>query len=149
MPGRHKQPVALLVAKGRSHMSKDDIERRAAEELQVPFTDVRPPDYLTNPRNVEEFDDIAGKLKALGIFTELDVDTLARYILAKNLYLMYTARLSKLIPEGDADSIAKFQRLQAEAFKQCRACSSDLGLTITSRCKIVIPQVDDAEDYEL
>lgn len=149
MAGRHKQPVALLVAKGKSHMGRDEIEKRAAEELKVPFTDVQPPEYLTNQHNVEEFNDISSKLKALGIFTELDVDTLARYILAKNMYLMYTARLSKLIPEGDADLISKFQRLQSEAFKQCRACSSDLGLTITSRCKIVIPQVDNDEDYEL
>lgn len=32
---------------------------------------------------------------------------------------------------------------QDKLFKQCRQASSDLGLTISSRCKLVIPKKDD------
>lgn len=147
--GRNKQPIALLVAKGRSHMGKKEIEERMESEVKVPFTDVKPPDYLTGEKQRAEFMEIAGKLQAIGIFTELDEDVLARYILSKALYLQYTAKLPALIRRGDTEEVARFQRLQDTAFKQCRQCGNDLGLSITSRCKLQIPQVDDAEDYEL
>ena len=32
---------------------------------------------------------------------------------------------------------------QDKVFKQCRAAASDLGLTITSRCRIVVPKQED------
>ena len=147
--GRNRQPIDLIVAKGRKHLSKAEIERRREEEIKVPFTDVRPPSYLTG-KAADEFDDIAEKLLALNIFTELDADCLARYIMSKALYLQYTSELNRMIRERmDADVIGKFQRLQDSAFKQCRACASDLGLTITSRCKLQVPKVEDEEDYEL
>lgn len=34
---------------------------------------------------------------------------------------------------------------QDKLFKQCRQASSDLGLTISSRCKLVIPKKDDGK----
>ncbi|MEC0352493.1 P27 family phage terminase small subunit, partial [Bacillus subtilis] len=34
---------------------------------------------------------------------------------------------------------------QDNLFKQCRQASSDLGLTISSRCKLVIPKKDDGK----
>lgn len=147
--GRNAQPVALLKAKGRTVRPRAYWEEREAREVKVPFDQVSPPDYLKGKKNRAEFMEIAGKLKAIGIFTELDEDVLARYILSKNLYLLYTQKLTQEIAKGDTDTITKYQRLQAEAFKQCRACGSDLGLSITSRCKIQIPQVDSEEDFEL
>lgn len=147
--GRNKQPIALLVAKGRSHMGKREIEERMEREIKVPFTDVEPPEYLTGEKHRAEFMEIAGKLQKIGIFTELDADVLARYILSKALYLQYTAKLPGLIRKGNTAEVVQVQRLQDTAFKQCRQCGNDLGLSITSRCKLQIPQVDDAEDYEL
>lgn len=148
--GRVREPVAVIKAKGTYHMGKAELQRREEAELKVPFTDnTQPPDYLSGKREREEFDYWAEKLKALGIFTDLDVDTLARYILSKALYLQYTSMLPKLIKQGDAKEVGKFQRLQDTAFKQCRQCANDLGLTVTSRCRLTVPQVDDEEDYEL
>lgn len=148
--GRNAQPVDLIVAKGRSHMGRAEIERRREAEIKVPFTDVHPPEYLRGEKERAEFTEIADKLQAIGIFTELDVDCLARYIVSKALYLRYTAVLTdKINRNADADEITKFQRLQSEAFKQCRSCGSDLGLSITSRCKLQIPQVEDESAYEL
>lgn len=34
---------------------------------------------------------------------------------------------------------------QDKLFKQCRQASSDLGLTISSRCRLVIPKKDDGK----
>lgn len=130
-------------------MGREEIERRRAEEIHVPFTDVRPPEYLKGKKAQQEFNDYAEKLLAIGIFTELDVDCLARYILSKALYLEYTSLLTRLIKQGDTERAGKVQTMQDKAFKQCQSCARDLGLTITSRCKLTIPQTDNDEDYEL
>ena len=42
----------------------------------------------------------------------------------------------------DMDDILKAQRAQDMAFRQCQAAANALGLTISSRCKLVMPQVE-------
>lgn len=149
MPGP-RQPVDLLLIKGRKHLTKREIEERRAMELKVPLTeDIEPPAYLAGEKVRAEFDEIAEKLRACGIFTELDVDCLAQYVMSRALYVEYTSKILKMIRNGDVSEVARWQRLQAEAFKQCRARGNDMGLSITSRCKIQVPQVDSDEDYEL
>ena len=37
---------------------------------------------------------------------------------------------------------------QDRAFKQAHACAGVLGLTVTSRCKLVVPRSVDADDEE-
>lgn len=138
--GRNAEPVALLKWKGRNHRSKKEMAEREAAEIKVPFTDVKPPDFLNGKHAREEFMEYAAMLKEIGIFTALDVDCLGRYILSKALYLKYTALLTKLIAQEDLDELPKIQSLQDKAFKQCHTCASALGLTITSRCKLVIPE---------
>ena len=131
-------------------MGKAEVERRMAEEIDVPFTDVQAPEYLKGKSARDEFDHYAGMLLEIGIFTELDVDCLARYILSKNLYLQYTAKLARMLKQdNDSRELAATQTLQDKAFKQCQACASSLGLTISSRCKLTVPVADDASDYEL
>lgn len=185
MAGRPKKPIAVLKAEGKSHMSKKQIEEREQGELSVPYTDIKPPDYLTGKKRIEEFNRYAELLLKLGIFTELDVDVLAKYILSKNLYLIYTKQLEKVMAKAsvvhkwsvidklasicDTDGTAEelkellekivrrqrgddatvLMNLQDKAFKQCLACAKELGLTITSRCKIVVPPPPDGDDDEL
>ena len=146
--GNTREPINLIIAKGKKHLTQGEIRQRREQEIEVPFTDVKPPDYF-NESQKREFMDIAEKLLAINIFTELDVDCLSRYILAKGLYLKYTSALTSLIKSRKISDIAKMQALQDKAFKQCQSCARDLGLTITSRCKLSIPQVEDDEDLEL
>ncbi len=48
----------------------------------------------------------------------------------------------KIVPNDDySDLLINQDKL----FKQCRQASSDLGLTISSRCKLVIPKKDDGK----
>lgn len=142
MRGRPKKPIDLLVAEGRKHLSKAEIEQRRAEELVVPFTDITPPDYLDDPDMIDEFNDIAGKLLDLNIMTELDEDTLARYILAKDQWLTLTKEYNLAIRRRDLPLMSALQNMQDKAFKQCRSGASDLGLTITSRARLVVPQAE-------
>ena len=142
MAGRPRQPIALVQAKGAKHLTKAEIARREAEELSVPTPAVvHPPEYIADaPKLVEEFNDIAEKLLALKILTELDADSLARYLLAKQNYLHYTSLLNSAIRKNKVAEMAAIQTMQDKAFKQVRAAASDLGLTISSRCRLVVPQ---------
>lgn len=141
MRGRPRQPIELVVAKGKKNLTKAEIEKRRAEELKVPFTDVQPPSYL-NESLREEFMEIADQLLQLKIMTELDEDTLARYLIAKQQYLQITSQLNKAMAQQDLESMVKLQNMQDKAFKQCRSGASDLGLTITSRARLVVPQTE-------
>lgn len=38
-----KQPIAVIQAKGKKHLTKKEIEEREAQEIKVPFTNVKPP----------------------------------------------------------------------------------------------------------
>ena len=149
MAGRPREPIDLIKAKGKKHLTQAEYEERKESELDVPFLDVKPPSYLTGASQKEKFDYYATMLLKLGIFTELDVDCLARYIMGEQLYLQYTNLLIKLIKSQDFEELGKIQGLQDRAFRQCQQCARDLGLTISSRCKLVIPQPTDGEDDEL
>ena len=45
--GRAAQPIALIKAKGKTHMSKAQMKEREEHEIKVDMTDVKPPAYLT------------------------------------------------------------------------------------------------------
>lgn len=148
--GRPRKPIALHLAEGNpSHLTKQEIEDYTNSELHVPFTDIKPPEYLVGEKQIAKFNYYAKMLLDLEIFTELDVDCLAQYIMGEQLYLQYTNLLVKLIKSKDYDQLSKIQSLQDRAFRQCRQCARDLGLTVSARCKLVVPQISDDEDDEL
>lgn len=137
-----KQPIALVEAKGKKHLSKAEIEERKKSEIKVDLKDISSPSYL--PAKLKrEFEDIASKLLTVNIITELDEDTLARYLLAKDFYLKYTKLLKDATKSKNFSAMEKLASMQDKAFKQCRACGNDLGLSITSRCKLVMPPSTD------
>jgi len=156
---RPREPVDLIKAKGKKHLTKAEYEERKAQELEVPFTDIEPPNFLPKTFH-KEFFEISGKLEAIGIMTELDTVSLAQYLIAKQNYISYTAMLLKVIKrnsdpnrtsldEDDVVENTKIQALQDRALRQCQSCARDLGLTITSRARIVVPQPPADEDDEL
>jgi len=135
-----KQPIAVIKAKGKKHLSKAEIDERERTELKVDLKDVAIPNYLP-VKLKKEFEEIASKLLKIGIMTELDEDCLARYLQSKQNYLLYTKMLNKAIKNNNIIEMEKLTTMQDKAFKQCRASANDLGLTIGSRCKLVMPQV--------
>lgn len=178
MAGRRRLPTKVLIANGKKHLTKKEIDERMAQELDVPFKDVAPPDYLT-AKQKKEFNAIAEKLVALDIFTELDVDILSQYIIAKTLYLKYSDQIRKIVDSEKAvhkwsaieeiaedcegaedlkallekilrrqrgDDLTVIMNLQDKAFKQCVTCAKELGLTVTSRLKLAIPEAEDNDD---
>lgn len=139
MAGR-KQPIELVIAKGKKHLTKEEINTRKNQEINVPFIDIQVPSYLPKTLH-EEFAEIAYKLKYLNIMTELDEDCLARYLLSKNNYLKITKRINSIITKKDStvSQIDALISIQDKLFKQCRSAASDLGLSISSRCKLIVP----------
>lgn len=139
---RPRQPIELVKAKGKKHLTKAEIEAREKSELKVELKNVSIPEYLP-AKLKEEFVDVANKLLIVGVMTELDEDCLARYLLSKQSYLQYTSMLNKATKNNKIIEMEKLMTMQDKAFKQCRACANDLGLTIASRCKLVMPTIEE------
>lgn len=137
---RPRQPVDLLLIKGKKHLTKKEIEERKSKEIKAASDKVKAPSYLPDYLK-EEFDYIAKELKEIGIITNLDIDSLARFIISKKMYLDVTQKILENpdIIINDRDVISAQDKL----FKQCRASASDLGLTISSRCKLVMPKKEE------
>lgn len=156
MAGRKKQPLSVIQGKGRSnHLTKKVIKEREEQEKALRgFTDdIKAPNYLTKKQK-DEFNVLAGELVRLNIFSNLDVDGLARYIDARDEYIKIVKLLRTTKPgskvkveKGQAtlanDEYAKLSRVKNLLFKECQSAASELGLSITSRLKLVIPKVDD------
>lgn len=146
MSGRKRQPLAVIQGKGRSkHLTKDEIKRRRThEEKMKGNTDkIVPPTYLT-AKQKREFETIASELLDLDIFSNLDVDALARYIDTKTEYEKVTRALRKIKKVDENIELYSALRINRNTFfNECRAAASDLGLTISSRLKLVIPKIDE------
>lgn len=136
---RPRQPIELVVAKGKKHLTKNEIELRKKSELKVDLKNISIPKYLPLKLK-DEFTEIASKLLDIGVMTELDEDCLARYLLSKQSYLQYTSMLNQATKKNKISEMEKLMTMQDKAFKQCRASANDLGLTIASRCKLVMPE---------
>jgi P27 family predicted phage terminase small subunit len=157
-----RQPIDLVVANGRKNLTKAEIEERRATEVAPCTDDLTAPSYLTAAEK-KRFNKLAEQLAKIKIMGETDTETLARYVTAQTLYEKATKDLqalySKRPTEADAgdDKEAYYNlvdlwttaqdnlaRLQDRYFKQAQTVASSLGLTISSRCKLVVPVKDEA-----
>jgi len=58
-----------------------------------------------------------------------------------------TKKLDQMLVSGeDIDETNKVSIMLDKAFKQCRQSANDLGLTISSRCRLVVPKVEEAPE---
>ena len=138
MAGRNKEPIDLIIAKGKKHLTKEEIEQRRKDELDVPTDMIEAPDYLTKKQR-ESFDEIARTLVDLGIMTNLDCDALAGYIVARDGWVLAGKKLRTKAVKDDPNAFDKWTKIEDRYRKQMRSAAGDLGLTITSRGKIVAP----------
>lgn len=135
-----KKSVAALRASGSRHYSKAKLAEREAQEVKAPpVTSLDPPSYL--PASLaEKFRKLAPVLICMGVLSEIDGDCLARYLIAESNYLRVTSRLTSALNTGNLQDADKWSAMQDRFFKQCRAAGSDLGLTVTGRCRLVLPE---------
>ena len=149
---RPREPIELIQAKGKKHLTKKEIVERHQNEITPVCPDeFQTPSYLTAAQK-RRFCTIAEQLSALGIIGETDTDAVARYVTAESLYedavrtLRATVR-KKPSPDSDIEvqmlyikALDTAQRVQDRLFRQAQSAARELGLTISARCKIVIPQ---------
>lgn len=162
---RPREPIELIIAKGKKNLTKAEIEQRRSEEVAPCMDDMSPPSYLTAAEK-RRFEKLAGQLAKIKIMGETDVETLARYVSAQTLYEKATKDLRKIdreqpkrddYPDDDKGkdnyyfaldiwtrSNETMVKLQDRYFKQAMAAARELGLTISSRCKLVAPVKDEA-----
>lgn len=139
--GRNMEPVEVVLAKGKKHLTKAEIEERRAREIKPLDGEIIAPDYLTKKEKAQ-FYEIAEKLQRLKIMGETDVDALGRYITANGLYINAVKMLRKTEVKNNPDLLEAWSKIQERYFKQARASANDLGLTISSRCKLVVPDTE-------
>lgn len=142
---RPRQPVDLLVFKGKKNLTKKEIEERKSHEVKAASDKVKPPSYLSKELK-REFKKIAEELLRIGIMTNLDVNALVLYVESYADYRFIESKKSELKSidgEFDIDLYAKYAVESDRAKKQCRAFASDLGLSISSRCRLVIPKQEE------
>lgn len=156
-----RQPIELVIQKDRKHLTKAEIEERRAREIMPCTDDIAAPAYLT-AKQKKDFEKIAQQLQKLKIMGETDVDALARYITAQEFYEKAVKDLRKLEKERpkpeekEDDPKGYFDRLdgyyamldnaakrQDRYFKQAQTAAAALGLTISSRCRLVAPVVEE------
>ncbi|MEH6848573.1 phage terminase small subunit P27 family [Bacillus pseudomycoides] len=157
---RPRQPIDLLVYKGKKNLTKQEVEERKSQEIKAPNDKIKAPTYL--PKDLRrKFKKISDELVQIGIMSNLDVDALARYLISEKMWWKVTETLLDTSPiktetfiksDQDGNAVESIEEVisndvytgllvnQDKLFKQCRQAASDLGLTITSRCKLVIPK---------
>ena len=114
-----RQPIALVQAKGKKHLTKAEIAEREQTEVKAPSDRVTPPSYLTKqPLMVTAAYD-TGKKDAEG----------------------YPIMAEHEVVNSQVERLAI---IQDRYFKQCRQGAADFGLTVSSRCRLIIPKAPEA-----
>ena len=71
---------------------------------------------------------------------QLDRDTVGRYIVAQHQFTAACRLVQDALDQQDPDLVNKWTKAQKSYFEQARACANDMGMTITSRCRLVLPE---------
>lgn len=134
-----RQPTDVVIANGRKHLSKaEEAERRSREVSVAPAKTAKPPKWLPEQLK-KDFRAIGKQLIKAGIYSDLDADTLGRYLVAHQQWLAATKQTQKYLNALDAENAEVWGRMQERYFKQARNCANDMGLTVTARCRLVVP----------
>ncbi len=144
--------MELVLLKGKTHLTKAEIEARRQAEVDAPADGIRAPDFLTK-KQAEEFEQIARQLADLGIMTNLDCDVLGMYLVARDDWIRAGKDYDEVrraaspqrglwLEDGVSDMV-KLSGIRDRAFKQAMKCACELGLTITSRCRLVVPKKEE------
>ena len=131
MPGP-RQPTDVLKANGRKHMTQAEEDARRDKEVHVPPPErAEPPAWLMK-RFHREFQEIGEILRLAGLYAELDRDVLGQFLVSRDRWV----RADKL---ASAAMAREWTGVQSSYFKQCRQCAEAMGLSVSSRYRLVVP----------
>lgn len=133
-----RQPIELVMAKGKKHLSKEEIKERMNSEIHAPSDNIKIPSYLTKNQKAK-FEFYAKQLLNLNIMSNLDSEALAKYITTNDMYEMVTKKLRTSEVKNNITLFEYYSKAQERYLKLSRSMANDLGLSISSRCKLVVP----------
>lgn len=154
--GRNKQPIDLIAAKGRKHLTKAEYEERKSGEISAPSDAVKTPLFLTK-KEQKTFEELSQMLIDIGVMTNLDSNALGAYIKAVSNYEKAVKQLDKIRlsfdkkknmtkEEQELVAWAKFNaqhKIVVRCEKEMKLLGAPFGLDPLSRCKLVIPKKDE------
>lgn len=137
-----RRPMEVNLAGGGKHWTKEQIAERTACEAKVQKPErLKCPAWLNN-RAKKLFRAYSAELLANLPVSALDVGTLARMCDAEVQY----AEAARLRDEAEEREDYEFWLKALVSYEKiARGCANDLGCTIASRCKMVVPQTKQAE----
>ena len=96
MPGK-RQPTDVIKANGRKHLSRAEEAQRRAGEVKLPQAKTaRPPRWL--PEELKKtFRALGKQLIQAKLYTELDADTLGRYVAAQHQWELATGHAEEAL----------------------------------------------------
>ena len=68
---------------------------------------------------------------------------------AEALYAKAAEKRDRALDEEDSESLALWMKTMASCEKIARGAANDLGCTVASRCRMVVPKMDTDEDDPL
>ena len=165
-----RQPPDLVVMKGKKHLTKAEIEARKNAEEVAPNDKVKPPAYLT-PEQKKKCRKLSKELLAIKLIANVDCDALARLLIAQDQYIEITDKIRETplmvdVPvyemrenpdTGEQERVQVGTRevvngererlmiIQDRCMKQCRQGASDFGMTVSSRCRLVVPKAKETK----
>ena len=163
-----RQPTDLVVMKGKKHLTKAEIEARKNAEVVAPNDKVKPPAYLT-PELKKNFRKLSKELLEIKLIANVDCDALARLLIAQEQYIEVTTKIrstplmidvpvyedrmnpdtgkNERVQVGTREVVngerERLMIIQDRCMKQCRQGASDFGMTVSSRCRLIVPKVKD------
>lgn len=141
-----RRPMAVNLASGSKHWTKDEVEQRQAQEAQVPKpVKLTCPGWLC-PEAKKLFRGYAKELLGSTLpVSRLDTGTLARLCDAEALYAKAAEKRDAAF-ETDDEGFALWMKTMASCEKIARGAANDLGCTISSRCRMVVPKAETDEE---
>lgn len=145
-------PLEVIEARGAKHMGKAETARRREAEIRnpEPVKRLMPPKWLPEEQRAE-FNRVARELIALmpAMVSRLDADSIAAYCMARSAWLSASENAAAALTGSDLEGAQGWSLVQDRYFKIARSCASDLGMTISSRCRLVVPQTQEQPDNPL
>lgn len=136
-----RQPTSVVIANGKKHMPQAEIDARLDAEVKVePPEKAIPPRWLAKKFHAE-FQELGEMLLRVELYTDLDKDILAQYLVTRERWVRADKQAATAIRAKDEVKAKDWSSIQASYFKQCRQCAEAMGLSITSRCRLVLPKV--------
>ncbi len=139
MPGP-RQPTDLILLAGKKHLSRSEEADRRSRECRVPSVkNPKPPPWLDESLR-KEFRKLGKTLCSVGLYSDLDADILGMYLTHRHQWELATRELEAALQIRDCRDSDVWSKVQERSFRAASSCASKLGLSVSDRCRLLIPQ---------